>query len=568
MSQSRRNFIKTTSLASIILVPGIGFFVQSCNNKDKGGSKDKGTSNLTRAIPIRLVDAHIHLFNARYLPLKAIIDNVPILTLIAGPIANLLYALTDDFDSQASSFVLEDDTLKTMQPDKIIDWFIDRTSRKLDYEANKTKSDKTNKNLEQSELLNSIADLAKEMDKEQKSINSFNQNVFLQKFAEQYSQANAIVPDNDAKLKYKKMYSDPVRWALKKLSLPNVDAELQQYVDCDGIPVINFLAIMMTDEVKIYQQATRGYGGANLALQIHYMMDMQASYTNGRTYYPFHPVQTANMMQLVNNSKGKLLGFTAFNPKNKNAMESFKMGIAAGNIGVKFYPPMDYKPFGDDDAVVRENVKDFFTYCETHQIPIFTHCTPVGFQAKKGSGLNSDPKYWEMVLKEHKNLRICFGHAGGGDPKVKDHDFHGWYSTPKQWSKIDCYAKKVVELCEEYENVYCEIAHLGNIIKKVKDRQRFTYNLIENFNRSEPPCRLKDKICFGTDWNMIGMINEQQHYYDVLVDIFQHPKLIGNIDNFFSENFISFLNIKKFISNNESDYLTQESRSYLEGLLN
>lgn len=563
MSQSRRNFIKTTSLASIVLVPGIGFFIQSCNKKEKESPKDKNSSNLTRVAPVRLVDGHIHLFNARYLPLKAIIDNVPILRVIAGPLAKLLYALTDDFDTQTSSFVLENDTLKTMQPHKVIDWFIDRTSKKLDYAANKTES---NENLKQSALLNSIAELAREMNKEQKILNSFDQNVFLQKFVEQYSQANAIVPDMDAKLAYKKKYSDPVRWALKKLSRPNVDAELQQYVDCDGIPVINFLAIMMTDEVQIYKQATRGYGSANLALQIHYMMDMQASYTNGSTYYSFHPVQTTNMMQLVNHSEGKLLGFTAFNPKNENAMESFKIGIAAGNIGVKFYPPMGYLPSEDPDIKVSEKVSEFFKYCEEEQIPIFTHCTPVGFQVKKYAGLNSDPNRWIKVLENHPKLRLCFGHAGGGDPKVKNHEFHGWYSTPEQWSKDDCYAKKVVELCEKYENVYCEIAHLGNIIKKVGDRQRFTNNLIDNFDRSKD-YSLKDKICFGTDWNMIGMINEQKHYYDVLVDIFQDTKLRGNIDNFFSENFISFLNIKKFISDNENGYLTQKSRHYLEDLL-
>lgn len=556
MSQSRRNFIKMSSLASFTFFSAIGFLLESYDEQEI--KEREKFPNPLRIEPTRLVDAHIHLFNARYLPLKSIINKVPIITTIAGPTAKLLYALTDDFSMDDSSMLFEDDKLKTMQRDELIDWFIDRTSKKIDDIANKSGFNEIDKSFEKSQLITSIAELAKEMNKEQKNINSFNK----KKFVEQYKQSHSIAPNKNAKVDFENMYSDPVRWTLKKISTPNVDLELQQYLDCDGIPVINFLAIMLTNEAKIYNQAKSGYGNANLVLQVHYMMDMQASYKKGYTYYPFHPIQTTNMMKLVNHSNGKLLGFTAFNPKNKdNAMKSFQDGIAAGNIGVKFYPPMGYKPFGDSDADVRSKVADFFTYCETHQIPVFTHCTPMGFQVEKGSGLNSDPKYWELLLEEHPDLRICFGHAGGGEA----YDYHGWYSTPEQWNK-DCYARKVVELCEKYPNVYCEVAHLEKIINNIDNRQRFINNLVENFDGTKR-YKLKDKICFGTDWNMIGMINEQQHYYEVFVNIFQDQKLRDNIDNFFSKNFINFLNIRNFLSKKESDYLSQESRQYLENLL-
>lgn len=55
------------------------------------------------------------------MPIKAIIHNVPIVKLIAGPIPRLLYALTDDFDFTFLSLVLEEEELKVMSNDELID---------------------------------------------------------------------------------------------------------------------------------------------------------------------------------------------------------------------------------------------------------------------------------------------------------------------------------------------------------------------------------------------------------------------------------------------------------------
>lgn len=251
------------------------------------------------------------------------------------------------------------------------------------------------------------------------------------------------------------------------------------------------------------------------------MMDMKASYLDGKTYYPFHPVQTDHMMQLVNASDGKLIGFTAFNPKNSDAMLSVTEGLAKGNIGVKFYLQMGYKPYGDADDSVRNNVSELFKMC-SDKTPIFAHCTPVGFQAAKRDGLNCNPDYWKTLLEQegYKNQRICFGHAGGGDPKIKGYDFHGWYSNEDQWKRDDCYARKIVYLCQCFENVYCEVAYLNEILKGKEKKDLFVTNLIRNFDNEEAEFKLKDKICFGTDWHMIEMVNAQEEYYNAFVLIF------------------------------------------------
>ena len=75
-------------------------------------------------------------------------------------------------------------------------------------------------------------------------------------------------------------------------------------------------------------------------------------------------------------------------------MEYVKRGLRNGNIGVKFYPPMGYKP--DDDY---DSIKELFEYCNS-EIPILTHCTPEGFEAVEGLGICSIQNIGEYFANE------------------------------------------------------------------------------------------------------------------------------------------------------------------------
>ena len=55
----------------------------------------------------------------------------------------------------------------------------------------------------------------------------------------------------------------------------------------------------------------------------------------------------------------------------------------------------DYWELNKNHALIHYN------YCVQNDIPIMTHCTPVGFEAKAGWGEKySHPDYWENVLKK------------------------------------------------------------------------------------------------------------------------------------------------------------------------
>ncbi|TVZ14339.1 amidohydrolase family protein [Maribacter sp. MAR_2009_72] len=491
--------------------------------------------------PKKLVDAHIHLFNARYLPLKAIIKKVFVLKPLAGPLAKLLNAITDDFDMDniaGESANFTEHTPKT----EVIEWLVKRTHTKL---LEETGESFIEENLRNSNLFEALIELAKQRRVEQTGGNSFSADDFLDKNSSEVS----LVGENKAVILINQMFessfNEDIEWSFSKLGSEESEKELQKYIGHEHIPVLTFLALMLSNEAKIYEQAINGYGNLKPHLLAHYMMDMKASYKKGKPYYDFHPTQSSNMMEIVKASNSKLVGFTAFNPKNENAIQSVKKGLDMGNVGVKFYPPMGYLPYGDPNSKVRKRVSDFFKICKEDEIPVFTHCTPVGFQAKKGYGLNSDPDYWQKLLEQpsYENLRICFGHAGGGDPNVKGHDFHGWYSDEEQWASEECYARKVVELCERYPNVYCEVAHLHKIMESEAHKNQFIENLVINFSNENATFKLKDKICFGTDWHMIGIVNAQKKYYELFLEIFQVGELKNSIDDFFANNFLRYLNM-------------------------
>jgi Amidohydrolase len=200
-----------------------------------------------------------------------------------------------------------------------------------------------------------------------------------------------------------------------------------------------FVRRLMMAEREILSALITAYGSNDVRF-VHHMMDMEYAYTPSTpARYPFDE-QLKRMRRLADDSGGRLWGFTAFDPRRQ---EEFSM--PDGFAGVKFYPAMGYRPWGDPDDDVRAAVEKFHEYCEKKKVPVFTHCTPRGFQARKGFGVNAHPKYWAQALDKHPLLRLCLGHAGGGAMTNKEGNLYspGWYAANSAPATKTCSARSV-----------------------------------------------------------------------------------------------------------------------------
>lgn len=191
---------------------------------------------------------------------------------------------------------------------------------------------------------------------------------------------------------------------------------------------------------------------------------------------------------------------------------------------VPYYNPI-YFPHrvpAENSDEVDQTVSKILAECLNKDLAVFTHCTPIGFEAKEGYGLNCDPRYWRAVLEsapEMAQLRLCLGHAGG----VTNIDWGGWAASGDYWPRT--FASTVVELCCEFPNVYCEV---GNWEKMFDDAERSVIlDNLERALRQQPAAgqfSFAKKIMFGTDLHMVDMVKQGERF-------------LGHFEHFFQDRF-------------------------------
>jgi len=195
---------------------------------------------------------------------------------------------------------------------------------------------------------------------------------------------------------------------------------------------LNWVILMIQGESEIFETLDSIYGSGvaneGVSLYVNHMMDMKNWY-KGKPKYHFEKKQIPRMKRLAEKElyAGRIISFVAYDPSKARCAasgcsinEELKAALRNGFAGVKFYPANGFKPVGNDDIEIDRANDALFRFCQCSGIPIFTHCTPEGFEAAKGLGKNADPKYWEQVLDKYTSLKLCFAHAGGGAFWFKD----------------------------------------------------------------------------------------------------------------------------------------------------
>lgn len=524
--------------------------------------------------PNKIVDMHTHMFNARYLPLKGIFRAFGVRDEFVTPLARFCWFLTrySDFNLGTREFseqfenVSVSGSLRTpYTKNKIVDVYLESLASDC---AHLVEESLTSNSLiidDSVDMIDSIENCVVFMEIED-AANLLISSIFS---IGDLSELMSLIP-------YATGHDGRKRINLESFVLRDFFKNFLRYAFKfveEAIDKIDFAWNLTHSEKQILTRLQAYYKDVvPHADLVHYMMDIAYPYNqnprfpnDGYTPYKFYKSprgsQLFRMHGLSQCSQKQLIGFSAFDPVRFHKMKSDQEEVIAhleaaksfGMLGFKFYPPMGFRAAINDDPAIDNIVDIFLDYCVRTETPVFAHCTPGGFELSKETktGLNSDPIFWRAALEKpgRYNLRLCLGHAGGGmydvtKPCSSENEMsYGWLASNTQWNSSTNYAFKVADLCREFPNVYCELANIDTIIDDVSLRSNFKVNLIRELNSTHGRYRFSDKIMYGTDWHMVGMVNDAVKYFEILVEIFNDPKLIPYFDQFFSETAKRYLNI-------------------------
>ncbi len=345
--------------------------------------------------------------------------------------------------------------------------------------------------------------------------------------------------------------------------------------------MLRFVSLMLYDQKRLVSIMLNDnyHENKNVRLFVHLMMDMEPPYWQFSSdpvgsYLDYQTNQIAEYEARVRESDGRLVGFVAYDPRRAGALSFVKKALRRGNVGIKLYPPMGYRP---DDNRYKTQFKKLFDYCVRDDIPIITHCTPVGFEAIKGWGeKHSHPDYWGNVLEQWPNLRVCFGHSGGGTYSIQEfalsdagyyetREYWGWFApNDNDWEDQRNYSRRIIELCQHYPNAYCDLSYLHELFK-TKKKNRFVKRLTNALNENAP-YNYGDKVMYGSDWHMSKITGKTDRFLEKVRTIVDKidPELAPKV---FNRNAVSFLQLQAFIERQNAKILSEKAIENLNKII-
>jgi hypothetical protein len=503
--------------------------------------------------PVRILDLHTHLFNARYVPLASIIANAmgKDESQLANHVARLLEALTGSsypepkplmapkFQDEAALDEYRIEQIWNITNHELLAAIGSLDSMNMGVTALKGESlaAPTFGLLRSSELMSIIDDLSKV---------DYAAEGWAGTLPATYVSV-VLYESLDAPL----LFGDFIDWAkgVVKKALRVVTLLMDPTAWGEAENYLEFFLTMLKSEEAMLAKVFSGYGQHLPPLQIaHYMMDMQMAYVGHKTpYYPFHPVQVSRMQALQRMNPARVFGFSAFDPRRDDWLTRAEDSLSKGFIGFKFYPAMGYKPTGNNSDI-QARIDAFFDFCVARDAAIFVHCTPQGFQTRHKQGRYAHPKYWKEVLANNRwnTLRLCLGHAGGGRMQNGDLKSPGWMAeSDTEWKDPDNFARIVADLCVTYPNVYCEIGYITELFEDEK-LEIFVANIErarKAANESNCPYELLDKMAYGSDWHMPHMVDNTRKYFNIFLKIMNLDTYRSHIDRFFWQNAYQLLRL-------------------------
>jgi predicted TIM-barrel fold metal-dependent hydrolase len=512
------------------------------------------------AAPPVVIDVHTHLFNADYLPLSAIAVSRGVPPLAADALEGIIKSITSNSDLPRGQ---KKRTVKssTMEANRL-----NELSNMPKPQARTSVIQEIMTNLTEAHLLN-VANGTGLKEEQLKALK-----LYVRTNSSSVRPRRLEAPlslENIEALTAAPMTPEEIAQAFESAGIMSDSHSTNIVATETGLSgYLRLLRVVISSEQSIFQSLQTTY--PQVSLFVHHMMDLEHSYGEEPTF-PFQR-QVSRMISLQNKNPGMVLTFGAFDPFRRDAaLTAATNAYEQGVVGFKFYPPDGYRPA--ENVIPSKNYSNtvtkqwesrylnltanqlnsfneaFFGFCEARDIPIFVHCTPSGFEAVGGyGGQMADPVYWRSVLKNHPRLRVGFGHSGGtGLWFGQNGDSAGFGDT-------------VAQLCEQYDNVYCDAAYWETMLTDagVTTLQSNLPKLLVQYPK------LSKKLMYGTDWFLITQEDNSGTYLCQMLEAFESPGLKFMKNDFFAGNAACFLKLNELANDSR---LNIQVRNKLKVLL-
>jgi predicted TIM-barrel fold metal-dependent hydrolase len=238
--------------------------------------------------------------------------------------------------------------------------------------------------------------------------------------------------------------------------------------------------------------------------------------------------------ELIRRFPGRIHPFAPFDPLRQiftqgAALTWVKRAVEKqGFIGVKLYPPMGFRAWGNHEVAelqeadcgrhLDEALKSLYEWAQEKQVSLMAHCNMTNGN-KASDAERASPLYWERAFEAFPDLTVNLGHFGGEGPR---------------WSEMIC------QLMTKHRGVYADLGYTHGILDAQKRLE--TLDKIARLREQYPI--VEERLLFGTDWIMVALEPGYPEYLKRFVDSFHGRFGETFARRFFAENARDYLGLK------------------------
>jgi len=276
-----------------------------------------------------------------------------------------------------------------------------------------------------------------------------------------------------------------------------------------------FASLLLRYRFEIVREHIRRYPGIHLLTPL--IVDFDSWLLRGPDADLSTPV--AVQLELLSRINKKLAGegavtrvhpFVGFDPRraigNSCVLEEAKKAVNVGGaVGVKLYPPMGFRPIGNEHAPFPDReggdelgrqldsvLEELYLWCEENSVPVVAHCADSNYSDRVyAEDRRASPHWWRRVISTgdsgHPQLAVDLGHSGATSSQ-------DWGTTPDHWPQL------VGCMMRPDNRLHSDLSYHPAVTAD-QDANNHYFKSLSEFIGANPLAG--DRLMYGSDWAMV-----------------------------------------------------------------